>query len=151
MNAAGPLPEVALPAVPGLKTGGGWDLPGVDTRTFAGQVTVLNIWASWCPYCRSEHDLLKRLSGDGRFKLVGLVHRDSAENARAYLRQAGNPFAALSVDTASRITGALGQRGVPHTYVIGRDLRVALKIPGALSDGIVTQKLLPTVERARAG
>lgn len=143
------VPEVALPPIPGLKTAGGWALPGIDTRMFVGRVTVLNVWASWCPYCRGEHDLLKRLSGNGNLTLVGLVHRDTAEKARDYLLSAGNPFAALSVDTNTAVAGALGQRGVPHTYVIGRDRQVVLKIRGALSDGTVVQQLLPAVMEAR--
>lgn len=142
------VPLVALAPIPGLKLTSGWQVPAIDTSRFQGRVTVLNVWASWCPYCRGEHDLVKSLAGRGNYTLAGLVHQDSAENALNYLLQAGNPYAEVSVDEKSSIYIPLRQRGVPHTYVIGRDLKVVAKVPGALSEQAIESVILPAARRA---
>jgi len=147
---AAPLPRVTVPPVPGLRTSSGWPVPGIEPDTFLRGVTVLNVWASWCPYCRSEHDLLRQMSRDGRFTLVGLVHRDTPEAARAYLAKAGNPYHILGVDVASALTKPLRQRGVPHTYVIDQKARVIARVPGALTADSLAGVILPAVVRARS-
>ena len=149
--AAGPVPRVVLPPIKGLNQMSGWPVPGVDTNQFAGRITVLNIWASWCPYCRGEHDLLKRLAGMHEFKLVGLVYRDTEAKARDYLLSAGNPFAAVSMETGGTLTSPLRQSGVPHSYVIGRDLKVLAKVPGALTDHAIDQVIRPAVMKGLQG
>jgi cytochrome c biogenesis protein CcmG/thiol:disulfide interchange protein DsbE len=144
------LPAVSLPGVEGL-TLHGWPVPGIAGDQFRRRVSVLNVWASWCPYCRSEHGELMKLSNDRRFALVGLVFQDTAEKARAYLKAAGNPFSALAVDGNGVFTRVLGQRGVPATYVIDREARVTLRLRGAISPERVTAELMPAVETALAG
>lgn len=144
------LPNLALPAISGLKTNAGWPVPGIDTRVFAGRVTVLNVWASWCPYCRGEHGLLHEMARGGRYTLAGLVYQDTEDKARAYLLSAGNPYAAVSVDSKGQLSGMLGQRGVPHTYVIGRNLAVVTKFRGALSPEALEAEIMPAVARAQA-
>ena len=92
-----------------------------------------------------------RLSQDRQFALVGLVHLDNEANALAYLRKAGNPFrAAVAADASGTLAAALGQRGVPASYVIDRQARIAARLPGALSDERVRNELLPALRLAMA-
>jgi cytochrome c biogenesis protein CcmG, thiol:disulfide interchange protein DsbE len=142
------LPVASLPGLPGL-TLNGWPVPGVDGRNFLGRVSLLNVWASWCPYCRGEHDTLMRLSADGRFPLIGLVWQDKAEPAVAYLRRAGNPFRAVALDTGA-FARPLGQRGVPSTYVVDKAARVVASVRGGIGDDEVRDRLMPAILRARA-
>lgn len=142
------LPDVALPPLAGLRTAAGWPLPGIETAAFRGRVTLLNVWASWCPYCRGEHELLKSLAGQN--VLAGLVHNDTAEKVRDYLAKAGNPYAALSIDAQSALYAPLRQRGVPHTYVIGRNLEIVAKVPGALTAESIAGVIRPAIARARS-
>ena len=61
-----PVPEFSLPAVEGL------GVPGFDTAALkSGQVTLINVWASWCGPCRQEHPLLLELSGRSDIRLLG--------------------------------------------------------------------------------
>lgn len=142
--------DLELPGLPGLTTNGGWNVPGFGAGEFARSISVLNVWASWCPVCRGEHGHLRRLAGDGRFRLLGLVYNDAPEKAAAYLRRAGNPYAAVAADDG-RLSGAVRQRGVPGSYVIGRNGRVLARAAGGVDGASFAALLLPAILRARAG
>lgn len=141
------LPESPLPALPGLVGPNGWPLPGFAADEFRRGVSLLNVWASWCPYCQGEHEHLIKLSRDGRFRMLGLVYQDKAEKAVSYLRRAGNPFGAVARDDG-QLSAALGQRGVPASYVVARSGRVLAKIAGALDEGSIAGRIMPAI---RAG
>lgn len=144
------LPEAHLEAIGSVPARRGMSVRGLDTAKFAGRVTVLNVWASWCPICRGEHDTLMALSADPRFVLAGLVFRDTTENARRYLETDGNPYAELSVDRDMTVSKSLGVRGVPYTFVFGPDRSMAFRHIGGLTAEIVSARLLPAVVRAGA-
>jgi cytochrome c biogenesis protein CcmG/thiol:disulfide interchange protein DsbE len=145
----GVVPDIALPALPGLRTHTGWAMGGFDPGLFRNKVALLNVWASWCGYCRAEHPLLKALESRLGAPLYGLAYLDKPEAAAAYLRQAGNPFRLAAHDAEGRIARAVGQRGVPSTYVIGHDGKVAAKWGGGLSDEGIERVLRPGVRAAR--
>lgn len=140
-----PAPATALPPLEG--TG----LPGIDGTGFAGRVTVVNVWASWCVPCRDEHPHLMQLAGDPRFTLAGLNYKDKPENARRFLGELGNPFAAIGVDASGRAGIDWGVYGVPETFVVGRDGRIAWKHVGPFDDRSVREELMPQVEKALKG
>lgn len=142
------VPELRYAPVSGLRSAAGAEVPGIDTALFVGRVTLLNVWASWCPICRSEHDMLKTLATDDRYMLAGLVFRDSAENARTFLEQAGNPFEAVSVDAEGRIARALGVRGVPYTFVVDRNRKAIAQVIGAVTEQNVASVIRPAIQRA---
>lgn len=115
-----PAPTFTLPALEGLRDGAGRAVPGLaadDLRS--GRVTVLNVWASWCAPCRIEHPLLMELAQDPTIRLVGIDYKDKAENARRFLGNFGNPFAAVGFDESGRTGIDFGVYGVPETFVIG--------------------------------
>lgn len=138
------VPKVALQPVLGVTTGGKV-VPGIDFIARKPGLTVLNIWASWCPYCRSEHHLLMELAMDARFTLIGLVGDDSEAKVAEYLKNAGNPFAELSVDHQRVILRGLRQRGYPSTYILREDGSVLYKHHGALTADVVRKDLLPQI------
>ncbi len=139
-----PAPKTDLPALDGA------GLPGIDGTGFSGKVTVVNVWASWCVPCRDEHPHLMQLAGDPRFTLAGLNYKDKPENARRFLGELGNPFAAIGVDESGRTAIDWGVYGVPETFVVGRDGRIAYKHVGPLTPDSVRTLLLPEIEKALA-
>src|SRR5262245_40843944 len=58
-----PAPVTVLPPIAGL-TRDGKPVPGIDADTFKGEVSVLNVWASWCVPCHEEAPLLLKLAAD---------------------------------------------------------------------------------------
>lgn len=123
-------------------------LPGLRSADFAGKVTVLNVFASWCAPCREEHPVLLELSRDGRFGVVALNYKDEAGNARRFLGDLGNPYPAIGVDRTGRTAIDWGVYGVPETFLLGRDGKILLKHVGPLTPAAVSDELLPAIEKA---
>ncbi len=142
-----PVPAFQLPRLEGLEAGGA-PVPGLSSQDLQGQVTVVNVWASWCAPCRDEHPILVDLARRGRFRLVGINYKDQPENARRFLGHHGNPFAAVGVDASGRTAIDWGVYGVPETFVVGRDGRILHKHVGPLSDKAVRETLMPAIEKA---
>jgi len=138
-------PQMQLPGLEGA------DLPGLDSAAFAGKVTLVNVWASWCAPCRIEHPLLMQLAADDRFAIVGINYKDSPENARRFLGELGNPYDAVGVDGNGRAAIDWGVYGVPETFLVGKDGRIAFKHVGPFFPQIVASTLLPEIEKALAG
>ncbi|MGN6538455.1 MAG: DsbE family thiol:disulfide interchange protein [Mesorhizobium sp.] len=139
-----PAPVTDLPPLEG------GTLPGLDSKRFAGKVTLLNIFASWCAPCREEHPVLLALSQDKRYRLAALNYKDKPENARRFRGELGNPFAAIGVDETGRTAIDWGVYGVPETFIVGKDGRIAYKHVGPLTPESVRTSLLPEIEKALA-
>ncbi len=137
-------PATDLPALEGI------GLPGLSSAAFPGKVTLVNVWASWCAPCRQEHPLLMELSKDERITVAGLNYKDTPENARRFLGGLGNPFAAIGVDRTGSTAIDWGVYGVPETFLVGRDGRIAYKHVGPFTPESMRDDLMPAIERALA-
>ncbi|MDX8516109.1 DsbE family thiol:disulfide interchange protein [Mesorhizobium captivum] len=137
-----PAPQTNLPPLEGS------NLPGLESKSFAGKVTLVNVFASWCAPCREEHPVLLALSEDRRFTLAALNYKDEPENARRFLGDLGNPYQAIGVDPAGRAAIDWGVYGVPETFVVGKDGKIAYKHVGPLTPESARDLLLPQIEKA---
>jgi cytochrome c biogenesis protein CcmG, thiol:disulfide interchange protein DsbE len=142
-------PATELPAVAGLERNG-QPIPGIVPADFKGAVTVLNVWASWCVPCRDEAALLMTLAADKRVRLVGINYKDQPDNARRFLARYGNPFAASGADANGRAAIEWGVYGVPETFIVGRDGKIAYKLVGGLTPENLQQVVKPEIEKALA-
>ena len=96
------------------------------------QVTIVNVWASWCAPCREENGLLLELTKDARFAIAGINYKDRPENATTFLDNLGNPFDTIGTDPKGRAAIDWGVYGVPETFIVGRDGLIAYKHVGPL-------------------
>jgi cytochrome c biogenesis protein CcmG/thiol:disulfide interchange protein DsbE len=142
-----PAPAANLPPLPGLERDGK-PVPGLDSAKLKGEVTVLNVWASWCVPCRDEAPLLLALAADRRIRVVGINYKDQPDNARRFLGRYGNPFVANGTDGNGRAAIEWGVYGVPETFVVGRDGRIAYKLIGPITADNLDQALKPAIEKA---
>ena len=138
-----PAPAFVLDAVPEL------GVPGFDTADLKGQVSVVNVFASWCIPCRAEHPLLMALNDFADVRLLGINQADAPENARAFLAELGNPYAAVGADRDRRISIDWGVYGVPETFVVDPNGIITFKHVGPLTPETVERDLLPAIARAR--
>jgi len=144
-----PAPDFDLPPLDGL-TADNQPVPGLKKADLLGHVTLVNIFASWCGPCREEHPALLELAKDKRFRLVAINYKDRPENARHFLEELGNPFAAIGVDARGRTGIDWGVYGVPETFVVGPDGIIRYKLVGVVSEESFAKVLEPTIKKALA-
>jgi cytochrome c biogenesis protein CcmG/thiol:disulfide interchange protein DsbE len=143
-----PAPAFALPPVDGMQGPG---LANADLKK--GEVTLVNVFASWCVPCHQEHPVLMRLAKDPELakrgvKLVGLAYKDEPENTRRFLGQDGNPYAAIGMDRSGRVGIDWGVYGVPETFVVRGDGIIAYKFVGPMSEeAFATRRSCPRSPR----
>jgi cytochrome c biogenesis protein CcmG, thiol:disulfide interchange protein DsbE len=138
-----PVPEFNLAAIPGL------NMPGLNSADLKkGQVTLVNIWASWCVPCREEQPLLLGLAKRTDLLIVGINNKDDPENARAFLGTMGNPFAAIGADPAGRTTIDFGAYGVPESFLVDGNGIIRFKIIGGITPQMLNGEL--SIEIAKA-
>ena len=140
-----PAPAFALAPVEGL------GVPGFDNAALAGEVTVVNVFASWCVPCRDEHPLLTALKQQTGVRLFGINQKDAPENARAFLNELGNPYDAVGADANGRVSIDWGVYGVPETFVVDADGIIAFKHVGPISPATLRSEIIPAIEKARGG
>ncbi|HEX7533551.1 MAG TPA: DsbE family thiol:disulfide interchange protein, partial [Methyloceanibacter sp.] len=130
----------------------GKDVPGFASTDLAqGSPTIVNVFASWCLECQEEHPLLVALAEEPGVRLFGIDYKDDAAAARRFLGRYGNPYARVGADSSGRTAIDFGVYGVPETYVITPDGRIAFRQVGPLSETIIKEKLLPLLKSAPAG
>jgi cytochrome c biogenesis protein CcmG/thiol:disulfide interchange protein DsbE len=142
-------PQTDLPPIADLLRDGK-PVPGLDAASFKGAVTVLNVWASWCVPCHDEAPLLVTLARDQRIRVVGINYKDQPDNARRFLGRYGNPFAQNGADGNGRASIEWGVYGVPETFIVGRDGRIAYKLIGPITPQNLEAVLKPELEKALA-
>ncbi|WP_375450829.1 DsbE family thiol:disulfide interchange protein [uncultured Devosia sp.] len=138
-----PAPQFALAAVEAL------GVPGFDTAALRGEVTVVNVFASWCIPCRAEHPLLTAVKDVAKVRLFGINQNDAPENARAFLHELGNPYDAVGADRDRRVSIDWGVYGVPETFVVNAGGVITFKVTGPLTPQTVDNELVPAIARAR--
>jgi cytochrome c biogenesis protein CcmG, thiol:disulfide interchange protein DsbE len=144
-----PAPQTALPALDGLVSNGA-QVPGLDPAAFKGKVSIVNVWASWCVPCHDEAPLLTELAKDTRIQIIGINYKDTSDNARRFLGRYGNPFASVGVDGNGRAAIEWGVYGVPETFIVGRDGKIAYKLVGPITpeniEGVLKAQIDKTVK-----
>lgn len=112
-----------------------------------GQITLFNVWASWCSACRDEHAILEALSEREEVKLVGLNYKDNPEHAQKWLGYYGNPYQQIAHDREGLVGIDWGVYGTPETFLIDSKGIIRYKHIGALTWEIYHQQLLPAIEQ----
>jgi cytochrome c biogenesis protein CcmG/thiol:disulfide interchange protein DsbE len=121
-------------------------------RTFGpadmkGQVWLLNVWASWCVACRTEHPLLVELGKTKIVPIVGLNYKDKPEEATAWLAKLGDPYTFSVMDRDGRVGIDFGVYGVPETFVIDKSGTIRFKQIGPVTVEALEQKIIPLVRK----
>ncbi len=133
------VPQTGLQGVPVL----------TDADLRAGEVTVVNFWATWCPPCRAEHPVLLKMAADG-VRVAGINIMDDDVKALEYLAEAGNPFFAVATDPRGRNRVEWGVTAPPETFIIRGDGTVAFKFVGPLIGTDYQNRFVPALAAALA-
>ena len=139
-----PAPAFNLPTLHQPET-------NISIEDLKGKVTLINVWASWCVPCRTEHAFLEELKALSGAPIYGLNYKDDPEAAQRFLATLGNPFERVGADTSGRVAIDWGVYGVPETFVVDGEGKIVLKHVGPINSAIIAEKILPAIESARAG
>jgi len=138
-----PAPEFRLAPVKGRKL-------GLASEDLKGEVSVVNVFASWCTACRDEHPLWMELARRRALPIHGLNYKDKPDAAARWLDELGDPYTRTGADLDGRVGIDWGVYGVPETFVIDSQGRIRHKIIGAINKRIVDEELMPLVRQLRA-
>ena len=117
---------------------------------FKGQVSLVNVWASWCVSCRQEHATLVALSRQAIVPIYGVNYKDEREAALKWLNGLGNPYVASAFDTEGRTGIEWGVYGVPETFVVDRHGTIRYKHTGPVTPEVLEKTLLPLIKQLQA-
>ena len=137
-----PVPIFSLPPVRGRTL-------GLSSADLKGQVSLVNVFASWCVACRAEHPLLLRLAKELPVPIYGIDYKDKPDDGAHWLDTMGDPYARTGADIDGRVSIDWGVYGVPETYVVDRDGQIAFKQIGPITPGDLETKILPLIKRLR--
>lgn len=135
-----PVPEFSLPPVKGRTL-------GLSSANLKGEVSLVNVFASWCVSCRDEHPLFMDLRRQGVIPIHGLNYKDQPDDAARWLAELGDPYTRTGADLDGRVAIDWGVYGVPETFLIDRDGRIAYKQIGPITPRILDEELLPRIRR----
>lgn len=108
--------------------------------------TLLNVWASWCAVCQSEHDFLMKLAVQDNMRIVGLSYRDNRTDANQVLTTLGNPYVVTIFDPDGKLALDMGVISTPETYLLDNKGIVLLRYSGALNEAVWQQYFKPFMQ-----
>lgn len=120
----------------------------VSLAQFRGRPVLVNFWASWCEPCRDEAPLLRQAAVEHAEKglvVLGVVYQDTPQNARKFRDEFALGFPVL-LDEPGAISVQYGLSGLPDTYFIDREGRIAARHPGALTAADLERRLGEVLE-----
>ena len=137
-----PVPKFSLPPVRGRTL-------GLSSADLKGDVSIVNVFASWCVACREEHPLLMQMKREGVVPIHGLNYKDQPADAQKWLDEMGDPYTRTGADIDGRVAIDWGVYGVPETFVIDREGRIAYKQIGPVTPQLVDETLRPLIAKLR--
>ncbi|MFT6189208.1 MAG: cytochrome c biogenesis protein CcmG/thiol:disulfide interchange protein DsbE [Oleispira sp.] len=100
-----------------------------------GKPMLVNVWATWCPTCKAEHEFLNTLAAEG-IRIIGINYKDDDEEAKIWLRDYGNPYEFNISDPKGKLGLELGVYGAPETFFVDGDGIIRAKHVGDLNQRV---------------
>ena len=122
----------------------------VTRADLLGSAVLVNVWATWCPTCKAEHDELMRVRRETGMRIVGINYKDDPHKAQRWLRELGNPYDFNIFDADGSLGVELGVYGAPETFLLDAGGTIVHKRVGAITRQVWLEEFAPQVERMRS-
>lgn len=137
-----PVPDFDLPPVLGRVL----RLSASDLRH---EVSLVNVFASWCVECRDEHPVFMELKRTGFVPVHGINYMDRPQDAAAWLDELGDPYTRTGADPNARVSIEWGVYGVPETFVVDAEGIIRHKHIGAVTEAVLEETIRPLILELR--
>ena len=134
-----PVPEFDLAPIEGRKL-------GLKSGDLKSGLSLVNVWASWCPPCRVEHPFLMALAEKG-VTIYGINYRDKPADALRFLRNLGDPYKRIGADTTGRVSIDWGIYGYPETFLVDQTGRIRYRHVGPISSEVIENVFNPLMDK----
>ena len=116
-------------------------------ESMRGRVWVLNVFASWCGACVTEHPVWLKLAAEKKIDIVGLAYKDAPEDSTRWLAEnGGNPYSTIAVDREGRVAIDYGVYGVPETFVIDASGTIRYRHVGPIDAAFFATHVAPLIK-----
>lgn len=115
----------------------------ISRENLIGQPALVNVWATWCPTCKAEHEELNRIAATTDILLVGINYKDVTTKAKRWLADYGDPFDFVIVDADGALGIELGVYGAPETFLLNARGEIVYKRVGDINPRIWRDELAP--------
>jgi cytochrome c biogenesis protein CcmG/thiol:disulfide interchange protein DsbE len=122
----------------------------LTAEMFKGQVSLINVFGSWCVSCNLEHPVLIDIAKSGEAVLIGMDWRDERIKAKRWLAQLGNPYAKVIFDDESILAIKLGVTGAPESFIADKAGNIRYKYTGVITPEIWQKELRPIIKSLQA-
>ncbi len=111
-----------------------------------GFPVLVNVWATWCPTCKAEHEFLMEIAARSDVRIVGVNYKDDRIKALQWLADYGDPYDAVLMDLDGALGVELGVYGAPETFLLDATGKVLYKRVGDVNARIWQAEIAPRLE-----
>jgi cytochrome c biogenesis protein CcmG/thiol:disulfide interchange protein DsbE len=135
-----PFPEFSAPVL-------GAPDRTVSRRELLGAPVLVNVWATWCPTCKAEHEQLMSIHASSDLRIVGVNYKDDPAQALRWLADYGNPYEFTLQDLDGSLGVELGVYGAPESFLLDATGVIVYKHVGDINPRVWRDEILPILER----
>lgn len=122
----------------------------VTRADLVGKAFLLNVWATWCASCRTEHEVLMQIARENDLPIYGLNYKDDREAAVQWLARLGNPYVSNLYDPEGQVGFDLGVYGTPESFLVDQHGIIVHKHIGPITPAIWQQEFRPVIDAVKA-
>jgi len=117
------------------------------TDIFSDNMSLVNVWASWCLTCRQEHQMMMKIAKNKDLQLIGINYKDTRADGERYLEVMGNPFDVIVFDPSGKIGLDLGVYATPETFLVNQQGVILFKHIGAIDSKVWEEDFVPYIKK----
>ena len=117
------------------------------TDLFSDNISLVNVWASWCVTCRQEHQMMMKIANNKDLQLIGINYKDTRADGERYLEVMGNPFDVIVFDPSGKIGLDLGVYATPETFLVNQKGVILYKHIGAIDSKVWEEGFTPYIKK----
>ena len=114
-----------------------------------GNITLVNVWASWCVTCRAEHQMLINISKNNSVQMLGVNYKDTRKEGEFFLNRLGNPYDKIIFDQTGKLGLELGVYATPETFIVDNQGVIQFKRVGQLTLEIWKTQIFPLIQQLK--